>query len=203
MYRFLLLCLLTLPGIRAGAQIAWHGPADNIRLGAVVAGKDTLAMIYMDEFEVHDQMPKHLAKALAKRADAMSKLRYNIYKVYPYAVTAAVVLKDVDTYLDRLPDKAARKKYLKTVEEDLNKRFKGELKNLTISQGQVLVKLIDRQTGKSCFHIVKELKGGFNAFVWNGVAQLFSNNLKREYDPTGYDRDMETIVRELEERAWH
>lgn len=189
--------------MRAGAQVAAHSPNDSIRLGGVVVGQDTLAMVYLDELEVHDQMPKRLARANARRAEQTSRLRYNVYKVYPYAVTAASVLKDVDVNLDRLPDKAARKKYLKTVEDDLNKRFKGELKNLSISQGQVLVKLIDRQTGKSCFHIIKELKGGFNAFVWNGVAQLFSNNLKREYDPNGDDREMELIVRELEERAWY
>ena len=62
----------------------------------------------------------------------------------------------------------------------------------------LLVKLINRQTGRNCFSIIKEVKGGFNAVVYQSVAVLFNNNLRREYDPTGNDRDMEMIVRELE-----
>ena len=80
----------------------------------------------------------------------------------------------------------------------MNKRWKGELQDLTITQGQILVKLIDRQTGKNCFSIIREMKGGFTATLWQGVALLFSNNLKREYDPYGDDRDIETIVQDLE-----
>lgn len=100
-------------------------------------------------------------------------------------------------------NKKARKQYLNGIEKELNKRFKGELENLTISQGQVLVKLINRQTGKNCFGIIKELKGGFSAVVWQSVALLFSNSLKKEYDPHGADREMEVIVAELEATQWH
>jgi hypothetical protein len=60
------------------------------------------------------------------------------------------------------------------------------------------VKLIDRQTGKNCFSIIREMKGGFTATIWQGVALLFANNLKREYDPSGNDRDIENVVRDLE-----
>jgi hypothetical protein len=84
------------------------------------------------------------------------------------------------------------------VEDELKRRFNGEISDLTISQGHVLVKLIDRQTGKSCYNIVKELKGGVPAAVFQTVALIFSHNLKREYDPNGDDRDMEAIVQELE-----
>lgn len=60
------------------------------------------------------------------------------------------------------------------------------------------MKLIDRQTGKNCFSIIKEMKGGFNAFIWQSLAMLFSNNLKREYDPTDRDKDIEAIVQQIE-----
>jgi len=103
----------------------------------------------------------------------------------------------------RIDDKAERKKYLKSVEKELMQRFRGELENLSISQGQVLVKLISRQTGKNCFGIIQELKGGFSAVVWQSVALLFSNNLKREYDPLDRDRDIEAIVQEIELQAYY
>lgn len=169
-------------------------------LSAIVVDGDTLPHILLDEVEKIAKLPKHLARQRA----GFIKLRHNVRKVYPYAVVAADVLKDVDVYLARIgDDKKARKTYLKTVEKELNKRFKGELENLTISQGQVLVKLINRQTGKPVFHILKEMKGGFSATVWQSLALLFKNNLKREYDPAGDDRDIEKYTRELESELWY
>ncbi len=111
---------------------------------------------------------------------------------------AAGVLKDVDVNLMKIPDKKAQKAYMKSVEKELKKRFKGELEEMTISQGQVLVKLINRESGRNVFNIIKEVKGGFNAVIYQSVAMLFSNNLRREYDPKGDDRDIEAIVQELE-----
>jgi hypothetical protein len=166
-------------------------------------------MIMLPEFVVHAHLTprqiRKLSKELARQREQEIRarqeyetLRYNIFKVYPYSLIAADVLKDVDTKLAKITDKKARKEYLKTVEKELNRRFKGELENLTITQGQLLVKLIDRQTGKNCYSIIKELKGGFSAVVWQAVAILFSNNLKREYDPTGDDKQIEAIVQNIE-----
>lgn len=168
---------------------------DNILLGGIVIENDTFPMVYMDQVEVIDKLPRKWARK-RRRYD---KLRNNIYKVYPYAVIAADVLKDVDSNLLAIgEDDKARNAYLKSIEVELKSRFKGELEDMTVSQGHVLVKLIDRQTGKSCYHIVKELKGGFSAVVMQGVARLFSHNLKADYDPLGDEKEMEEIVRELE-----
>jgi len=195
----LLLCCLLLSGGACFAQLP-HAANDTIRLGGIILGSDTLPVVFLDEVEVHARLPRYLAK----RREQMTRLRYNITKVYPYAVAAADVMKDVDVNLDRFgDDKKARKAYLKTIERELNKRWKGELQNLTITQGQILVKLINRQTGKPCFHIIKEMKGGFTATVWQGVAMLFSNNLKREYDPAGDDKEIETIVQDIETSAYY
>jgi hypothetical protein len=192
---FLLLAATIAP---AGAQ--QRTARDTILLGAVVEGKDTIPMIFLPDVYKTDRMLKKFAKERRK----YDMLYYNVYKVYPYAITAADVLKDVDVNLAKIGDHHdARKAYLKTVEKELNKRFKGELEDLTISQGQVLVKLIDRQTGKNCYGIIKELKGGFSAVIWQSVALLFNNSLKREYDPNGDDKDMEGIVRELEAANYH
>lgn len=173
---------------------AQRSASDSILLGAIVVGNDTIAVVFLDEVIVKDKLPKRFAK---KRAHDQ-RLRYNVYKVYPYAVIAAEVLKDVDVNLAKLTDKKDRKAYLKTVEKELNRRFKGELEDLTITQGQILVRLINRQTGKNCYEIIRELKGGFSAVIWQSVALLFSNNLKKEYDATGHDSEIEAIVQELE-----
>lgn len=168
---------------------------DTLLLGAIVVESDTFAMAYLDEVTISDKLPKRLAKQRAR----YDRLRHNVTRVYPYAVIAAEVLKDVDVELAKLEnDKKKRKEFLKSKERELNKRFKGELEDLTITQGQLLVKLINRQTGKNCFGIIKELKGGFSAVVWQSVALLFSNNLKREYEPDGRDKEIEAIVVELE-----
>jgi hypothetical protein len=192
---FLSLCAAILLRLTPAAAQLPHAESDQIRLGGIIVGKDTLPMAFLDEFQVHALLPKRLAK----QREQWNRLRYNVTKVYPYAVAAAEVLKDVDVNLDRFGDnKGARKAYLKNVERELKKRWKGELEDLTISQGIVLVKLINRQTGKNCFSIIKEMKGGVTATISQGVALLFSNNLKREYDAAGSDRDIEAIVRDLE-----
>lgn len=194
--KFLLLfvLLLVLSKGKAHAQLE-HAASDSIRLGGIIAGKDTLPMVFLDEFEVIDKLPRNLVRY----RERMIALKYNVVKVYPYAVAAAEVLKDVDFNLDRFgDDKSARKAYLKDIERKLNARWKGELQNLTISQGQILVKLINRQTGKNCFEIIKEMKGGFRATVYQGIALLFSNNLRHEYDPHGDDAELEQQVRDLE-----
>lgn len=167
---------------------------DTILLGVVHENGMSYPMVFLDEVIVKDKLPKKWVK----RQQEYNRLKYNVYKVYPYAVIAAGVMKDVHEHLETLPDKKARKAYMKLVEADLKKKFKSDLENLTISQGQVLVKLINRQTGKNCFSIIQEVKGGFNAVVYQSVALLFSNNLRKEYDPEGRDKDIEAIVQELE-----
>jgi nucleoside diphosphate kinase len=125
-----------------------------------------------------------------------------VYKVYPYAVAAGFIMQDIDAAMSLMRSKEAKQMYKRHKEDELNKKFKGELVNLTMSQGQVLVKLIARQTGKPCYQIIKDLKGGLNARIWQTVAILFDNNLKNNYDPLGEDEAMESIVLEIE-RSGH
>lgn len=184
----------------------------RIRTYGIVIDKDTFPLIYLKEVVIYENLTaaqRRRLKRQERRADRRqdrqdaeyARLRYNVYKVYPYAAIAAYLLKDVHAKLDNMPDKASKKRYLKAIEKELNKRFKGELQEFSISQGIVLVKLINRQTGRNCFDIIQEVKGDFNAVVWQGVALVFSNNLKREYDPTDRDKEIEGIVLELEANA--
>lgn len=193
-----IICLvLAYPMPRAFAQ---QSANDTIMLGGIVVGTDTFAMVYLPEFEELAKLPRYLARRRAQ----YDRLRYNVCKVYPYAVTAADVLKDVDVTLARYEDdRHKRKEYLKSLERQLNQRFKGELENLTITQGQILVRLINRQTGKNCYNIIRELKGGFSAVVWQSVGLIFGNNLRREYDAYDRDKDIESIVSELEANYYY
>jgi len=180
----------------ARAQAPSSGP---VRLAAVVVEGDTIPYIFLPEVEKRGPAPR----GIARKREHWNRLRYNVRKVYPYAVIAAEVLRDVDANLARIgSDKRKRKAYLASVEAELNRRFKGELTDLTITQGQVLVKLINRQTGKPVFHIIREMKSGFSAVMYQSVALLFKNNLRREYDPEATDRDIEMMVRELETELW-
>ncbi len=193
-----LLILLLATGLPARLCAQQPGSADKILVGAEIVNGDTLITYYLDQVEKTGQLPRRLVKAREK----WDRLKYNVYKVYPYAAVAGQMLMGVDEKLEQIgDDRKARKAYLKQLEGQLNKRFKGELSDFTISQGQVLVKLISRQTGRPCFHLIKELKSGFSAVVFQSIALLFNNNLKHEYDATGDDRDIEAIVRELENDA--
>lgn len=167
--------------------------ADKIPLHAVVVGTDTIPVITLAIFDVVDKLPRRLRK----EKERYSRLRNAVYVTYPYAKSAARILKDVGAELAKLPNGRARKAYLASKEKELKAQFGDKLTNLSVYQGKVLMKLIDRETGQNCFEIIKELKGGFNARVWQTVAFFFGGNLKSEYD-VQEDKDIEVIVQELE-----
>lgn len=177
----------------SGAQ----GKNDTIMLGAVAVGGQLYGMVFIEDVEIR------AAYMDPKKRDEMRRLRYNIYKVYPYAVTAAFVLDKVDRETATRTKKRDRKEYLKKIEQEMNAKFKDELKNLSMTQGQLLVKLINRQTGRDCYSVIKEVKGGLNARIYQTAAFFFKNDLKAQYDPYNADKDIETIVQEIEQKNYY
>jgi len=173
---------------------AWAQPSgnDTIRLGAIAEKGGIYPLIFLDE--VVSTAPYQNEEDRVRR----NKLRRDIYIAYPYAIAAAAILKDVNTDLDKMDSRRDRKKYLRQVDHKLDVTFKEPLKNLTIDQGHVLIKLINRQTGRNCYSIIRELKNGFSAMIWQSVGVMFNNNLRREYDPQGDDSEMEAMVQVLE-----
>lgn len=175
-------------------------------LNAKVVGSDTIPLVFLNPVTVFDTyMPgmskselKRYKKHLKRSRRRYSKLRRNVYKTYPYAVMAGYVIKDIDSAMLTLRSKEAKDMYKRRKEKELTKEYKGKLEKLTMSQGKVLVILIARETGKPCYTIIKDLKGGLNARIWQTLASLFSNNLKRDYDPSGKDAQIEMICREIE-----
>lgn len=132
-----------------------------------------------------------------KQKAAWDRLKYNVKKVYPYAILAAAKLKEYDQILAKMPENE-RKKYTKIVEQQLKKEFGDELKKLSVNQGRLLIKLIDRETGKTTYDVVKDMRGSFSAFMWQSVAIMFNSSLKSEYDPEGDDKAVEAAIRLVE-----
>jgi len=186
----LLLVFLTTGIICAHAQT---GKNDTLTTYAVVYNGDTIEAKTLYNFAVYTR----IANAdMATRAK-MTRLRNAIIVTYPYAMRSGIILNDINAKLANVSDKSVRKEYIKTREKELKKEFTDPLSNLSIYQGKVLMKLINRQTGNNCYDIIKEYKGGFTARFYQTVAFFFSSNLKQSYDASGEDREIEMILKEV------
>ena len=170
------------------------GPNDTIPVPALVIDNQLIPGGNMEWLWVTAPYPKHL---LEKRRE-WTRLRNAIYVTYPYARKAGVILNDINAKLAGVTDREQRKKYIKSREKELKKEFTDPLTNLSVYQGKVLMKLINRQTGNNCYEIIKEYKGGLTARVYQTVAFFFNSNLKQPYDASGNEREMESIVLEVE-----
>jgi len=133
-----------------------------------------------------------------KEARKMTKLMKNVKIVYPYAHLAGIKLQEYEEILLQAPDDRTRKQIMKQAEVEIEAEYGGELRDLTISQGKILIKLIDRETGSSSYELVQDLRGEFRALFYQTFARIFGYNLKVKYDPEGEDRDIELIVRMIE-----
>jgi len=117
-------------------------------------------------------------------------LKRRILKVYPYAVLAKEKLNSIQLGLDTIPKRRHKKRYTKDFAKWVKEEYTDRLKNLTMSEGKILVKLIYRETKTTSYEIVKSYRGRFNAFFWQTMAKLWDNNLKTEYDPINIREDM-------------
>lgn len=184
-YLVLLCCSAAMP--------LW-GQAGAALVPVIVEGNDTMPVYSLQEVRVEAVMS---AKA-RRNADRIDRLTRYVQKVYPYAQITAKLLDEYEHDLAAIQDKEGKGLYMKLAEAELRAEFEEEVKGLTISQGRILVKLIDRQTGHTSYDLVKQLRGSFQAWMWQGVARLFGNDLKEEYDPNGDDRAVESIVQRIE-----
>jgi len=135
---------------------------------------------------------------MAKLLDEYNRLRNAVYVTYPYARTAGYVINDVNSHMQGM-SRGDRKKYIKSREKDLKKQFSDPLSNLSVYQGKVLMKLINRETNNNCYDIIKDYRGGFNARMYQTVAFFFGSSLKQDYDIAHdkTDRQIESIVNEI------
>lgn len=169
-------------------------PKKGITLQAIIIDGDTLPVVNLNMVTIQSDM----VFKTRKQREQWDVVKFNVRKVYPYAILASAKLKEYENTLSKMSDEDDRDDYMKYAEDQLQKQFGDELKKLSMKQGKILIKLIDRQTGNTSYELVKTLRGKFSAFMWQGVARLFGSNLKSEYDANGEDRLIELAIRQIE-----
>jgi len=166
------------------------GKADTIR---VASTNDNGVMIPWMQLQDVSIYAARIWKSPAEQA-AFNRLRYNVLKVMPYALYAKRRYEQLEQDIAHTPEKKEQKKLVKQCDKEIKDMFNREIKELTITQGQILTKLIDREVGRTTYDIVKQTKGGFAAFSYQIIARVVGHNLKSTYDPNE-DRDIESIIR--------
>jgi hypothetical protein len=167
---------------------------DTLRVEAFITPEgDTIPQSWLPTVEVRAIQSKIVAKYWRE----WTRLRNAVYVTYPYAKSASKVINEVNAQLVNVKDERTRKQIIKAREKDLKKEFADKVTNLSVYQGKVLMKLINRETGNNCYEIIKEYKGGFNAGFWQAVAFVFGSNLKQPYEAKGEDREIEKLVQEV------
>jgi len=176
------------------------GPNDTIVIPAIWYRNEILGYREMDMVWISKLSPEKLAKHIKE----WTRLRNAVYVTYPYARIAGSTINDINANLAGVTSKKERKAYIKSREKELKKQFADPLSNLSVYQGKILMKLINRQTGNNCYEIIKEYKGGVNARFYQTVAFFVGGNLKQDWDlrENKLDRDIESIVKEID-GSWY
>jgi hypothetical protein len=126
------------------------------------------------------------------------RLILNIKRVYPYALLVRMKLTRVNDEMKNLKTEKERKNYIKNVEKDVFSEYEGDMRQMTITQGRLLIKLIDRETRNTSYELIRDYRGKFSAAFWQGIARIFGTNLKEEYDAYGEDALIELIILEID-----
>jgi hypothetical protein len=134
-------------------------------------------------------------KSFYRRYD---RLTFNLKKVYPYALIVRDKLYQVNEELMAITNEKERRQYLRGVEEFVLGEYEDDMRDMTITQGKLLIKLIDRETQNTSYDLIKVYRGSLSAAFWQGIARIFGTNLKAEYDPFGEDAMIEAIMQDIE-----
>lgn len=189
MYKTIVIIFLTLFAVGTAK-------AQNVAR-TVVLHNDTIPQFHLPEITVLAKQRK--ARYYSRQQRHNAKMVHNVRKALPYAKIAAREIDKIERLLAQARSEQERRRIIKEEYAQLIHRFKQPLMNLTVSQGKILVRLIYRETDNSAFAHIREYRGAFNAYFWQSVALLFGNNLKADYDPLGRDREIEEIIRIIEQ----
>ncbi|MEO5909583.1 MAG: DUF4294 domain-containing protein [Pelobium sp.] len=187
-----LFCITLFFGGFVNAQESYvrTGSKDTINVATINIDGEVMPWVVLNEVVIRD----FRTFKSKEDYDKYRRLRYNVLKVLPYARFAGQRYKQLERDLAITADKRKQKALVKGCEKEVKDLFNSKIKDLSISQGEVLIKLIDRETGNSSYALVKDLKGNVSAFVMQSVARIFGHDLKSTYDPE-QERDIESIVR--------
>ena len=210
----LLLILLITAGSTCHAQRFWEkskkkatkatvkevqatAPASTARdssqiLEYIIEGGDTIYIDQIKASKVYSRLPRQKGKDWRK----YYRLVHNFSKAYPYALVAKKLVIQADSTIaaDNLTG-AKKEKYVSGVQKEIFDVFEGQMKKLTVSQGALIMKLVDREVGKSSYDVIRGYKSRIAAGFWQGVAKIFGSDLKKPYDPEGEDREVEELVK--------
>ncbi len=188
---FLALFSFGLMSFSAFAQDAvFHGKNDTLKVATIDLDGERVPWIAINEVYISDW---RIFKTPIERAK-YNRLKYNVLKVLPYARFAGERYRKLERDIALTQNRKEQKRLVKDCEKEIKTLFNKEVKNLTISQGEILIKLVHRETGNSSFELLKDMQGGFKAFFFQSVAKVFGHDLKHQYNPLE-ERDIESIIR--------
>jgi len=194
-FTLLLALLIMAPSFSLYAQNGYK-EKDGQVMPYIIEGNDTVYLSPLAAAHIYEKKKRNKGREWRK----YYRLVYNFAKVYPYALVAKEIVFEADSTIKEDNLKYIRKdKYVSAITNGLFKTFEKPLRNLTINQGQLLMKLIDRECGVSSYAIIKEFKNKYAAGFWQGIAKLFGSDLKKHYDPYEDDAATEELVRQWEE----
>lgn len=184
---FILITFLFLGGEMFGQDISNYLPY-------TIENGDTI--FHADIAPAYKKYRKRIKREKGREWRKYYKTVHNFAKTYPYALVAKEKRAEADEYLAN-PDltNREREKYLKNYEKELFRTFEKPLRNLTFTQGRMLLRLIDRELGLTSFYIIKDYRGGAAAGFWQGIAKIFGADLKTPYDRFGQDKELEELVK--------
>jgi len=182
-----------LTGTGLNAQTIAKARQDSVFRTVVVNG-DTMPHIDLKEVPI---LPVRTFKNRFQERQYW-RLVYNLKKVLPYSKIVAATVTEIEYKLADVKTDKERRKFIKSMEDSLWKRYEGDLREMTITQGKLLFKLVDRETSNSTYYWIDSYRGSVSAFFWQGMARLFGSNLKSQYDPKGEDKLIEQIVTFIE-----
>lgn len=199
LFSVLLLCMRAASAQEAGTGSKW-GPNDTIIVKAIIIDGESYPYSELEPVYLTNGSYEKMVKQLA----AYNRLRNAIYVTYPYARVAGATINDINARLVGIENKGERKGIIKSKEKELRQQFTEPLTNLSVYQGKVLMKLVNRQTGNNCYEIIKEYKGGLQARFYQTVAFFFGSSLKQGYNwqQDATDGQIEAIVREID-AVWY
>ncbi|MCK3686379.1 DUF4294 domain-containing protein [Maribellus sp. YY47] len=177
----------------AGSVWAQQPDSSKAMLGLIQNG-DTIVFKNIKEVVVFPEREFKNKREYRRYSRYIEKVK----KVYPLAVEARELLKEYQPKYDALEDRGDQRKLMKNLEKQLLDKHKEELKKWSISDGRILLKLINRETERTPYSLIQDFRGGFSAVFWQGIAKLFKNDLKAGYEPDDEDKMLEEIVTLIE-----
>lgn len=182
--------------IKEKKKLAEMPPPEGIRVSYIIVDGDTVPVVNLRAVTIQDNRTFSSKREERK----WSKLKRDVAKVYPYSHIAGKKLKEYNEKMVGMSEKE-QDRMLKKAESELKAEFEKDIRNMTLNQGRILIKLIDRETGATSYNLVKDLRGTFQAFFWQSMARFFGSNLKSSYDPENNPEDkmIEEIIRTIED----